>query len=467
MDRRTFLKDLAYFSGGLALACSSLNNRVLAAANSSAPGSLKAFGYGEILPTAAKNTGETFLSLPQGFEYNIIGRSKSMMADGRPTPPLHDGMHTFKVKNQLRIVRNHEVSNGWLPKEGAGIGSTNHYDEMVGGGTTTLVIDPKTNTVTRDFVSLSGTLNNCAGGPTPWGSWISCEETTLGRTVRTSSKGVMTGGFPLPHGYCFEVPAKSESTVTPVPLKAMGRFTHEAIAVDKKGIVYLTEDYNPCGFYRFIPTKNKRLAEGGTLQMLAVTGKPEYDTRTGQQARARLEATWVTIDNPDPEEADVNPSSVFNQGKAKGGATFNRLEGCSVDKQGRIFFASTSGGEIKGGQIWMYERKDRDSGFLTLMFESADKDILFMPDNICLRPKSELVFICEDGDYEGLESKNHLRILTPGGQIADFARNISTEFSRSEFAGSTFSPDGKILFVNLQAAGATMAIRGDWSKFKT
>lgn len=158
--------------------------------------------------------------------------------------------------------------------------------------------------------------------------------------------------------------------------------------------------------------------------------------------------------------------AVFKQGKAKGGATFNRLEGCCADRDGKIYFTSTSGGDAKGGQIWRYERRDRDRGFLTLLFESVNKDVLYMPDNICMRPKSELLFVCEDGDYPGMESKNFVRILTPNGQMATFARNVSTEFPRSEFAGSTFSPDGKTLFINLQSAGVTMAVWGDWKNFK-
>ncbi len=464
MDRRSFIRDLGYFSGGLALACSSLSNR---AANLVAEAPAKAYGYGELFPVAAKNTGETLITLPKGFEYNVLGRIKSIMSDGRPTPGAHDGMWTFKVGKQFRIVRNHEVSNGQVPREGSAIGSSNHYDEMAGGGTTTLIIDPKTNTVVKDFVSLSGTLINCAGGPTPWGSWITCEETTLGPTVRTNSRGVKIGGYPKPHGYCFEVSAKAESPVTPVPLKAMGRFTHEAIAVGKKGVIYLTEDYNPSGFYRFLPRKEKKLAEGGTLQMLSVVNKPEYDTRSGQTNGVRLQAQWVTIDNPDPQEADIDPLAVFKQGRAKGGALFNRLEGCCTDRNGNIYFTSTSGGDQKAGQIWRYERKDRDTGFLTLVYESPSKDLLYMPDNICLRPKSDLVFVCEDGDYPGMESKNFVRILSPDGKMADFARNVSTEHPRSEFAGSTFSQDGRTLFVNLQSAGVTLAIWGDWKNFRS
>lgn len=467
MDRRSFISNLSLASGGLAVACNSLGERAAAFTNTGSLGVLKAEGFGELVPTASKNTGEIFISLPKGFEYNVIGRVKTEMSDRRPTPAAHDGMWTFKVGRELRIVRNHEVAGGSIPIKNSGIGIGNHYDDECGGGTTTLVIDRKTNTLTRDFVSLSGTLINCSGGPTPWGSWISCEETTLGPTVRTSSSGRKTGGFAKPHGYNFEVPASANSVVNPVPLKAMGRFTHEAISVDKKtGIVYQTEDYNTSGFYRFIPSRNKRLAEGGSLQMLAVDGKPEYDTRTKQTQGASLAAKWVTIDNPDPVEADVNPLAVFKQGTAKGGATFARLEGCDIDGESRVFFTATSGGDSRGGQIWSYEPTGKDTGTLRLVFESPSKDVLFMPDNICLKPKSDLLFICEDGDYVGMESKNFLRVLAPNGKMADFALNISTVSPRSEFAGSVFSSDGKTLFVNLQGAGATFAIWGDWSKFK-
>lgn len=468
MDRRSFISNLTLASGSLAFACGSLGRRAEAFAKTGELTRFKAAGYGDLIPTAAKNTGETFLSLPKGFEYNVIGKVGATMTDGRVTPRAHDGMWTFKVGRELRIVRNHEVSGGREPKPGIAIGSGNHYDATAGGGTTTLVIDPKTRLITRDFVSLSGTMINCSGGPTPWGSWISCEETTLGQTVRTSRTGTKSGGFPKPHGYCFEVPASANNNLPPVPLKAMGRFVHEAVAVDKKsGVVYMTEDYNPSGFYRFLPRRNKRLAEGGTLQVLAVTNKDQYDTRSGQTMNAPLSARWVTIPNPDPADADTDDLAVFKQGRSQGAASFARLEGCCIDDRGRVYFTATSGGDSKGGQIWMYEPTGKNEGRLVLVFESPGKDILFMPDNICLKPKSGLLFVCEDGDYPNMESKNFLRILTPDGKMADFARNISKEFPRSEFAGSTFSNDGKTLFVNLQTAGATFAIWGDWSKFRS
>jgi secreted PhoX family phosphatase len=468
MDRRNFLHQLSLFSGGLALAGSSLTQRAEVLANTGNLSKLKSIGYGELVPTATKNTGETFLALPKGFEYNVIGIKGNQMSDNNKTPRAHDGMATFNVKNELRIVRNHEVSNNKLPIASSAIGA-NPYDEMAGGGTTTLVINPKTRVIIKDFVSLSGTLINCAGGRTPWGSWISCEETTLGQTIRTDAKGAKSGGFAKPHGYCFEVSASANSSVSPAPLQAMGRFVHEAIAVDKKsGTVYLTEDYNPAGFYRFLPKRNKRLAEGGTLQILKIKDKDNFDTRSGQKTGINFAANWVTIDNPDPIEADLDESAVFKQGHAKGAASFARLEGCYADDKGRIYFTSTSGGDNKGGQIWLYEPMKRDEGSLTLLFESPSREILDMPDNICLKPKSNLLFICEDSDYigEGGTANNYMRILTSEGKIGDFAKNITPNFISSEFAGSTFSKDGKTLFVNLQTVGATFAIWGDWDRFK-
>ncbi len=470
MNRRHFLSQISLATGGAIAAFSGFQKRALAFAETGNLANLRAAGFGELAPVATKNTGETFLALPNGFEYNVFGKAQNPLTDGRPTPAAHDGMATFQVKNELRIVRNHEVSGGRVPKEGAGIGSGNHYDEAAGGGTTTLVINPKTREIERDFVSLSGTLINCAGGATPWGSWISCEETTLGQTERTLKSGAKIGGFAKPHGYCFEVSASANSAVSPVPLKAMGRFVHEAIVVDKKsGTIYLTEDYSPGGFYRFLPKRNKRLAEGGTLQMLKIKDKDGYDTRKGQKTGMSFTADWVTIDNPDPIEADLDETAVSKQGVAKGAAVFARLEGCHADDKGRIYFTSTSGGDNGGGQVWMYQATNKNEGKLTLLFESPSRTVLDMPDNICLRPKTDLLFICEDSDYigEGGTPDNYMRILTSGGRIADFAKNISAQFPKSEFAGSTFSKDGKTLFVNLQTAGATFAIWGDWDKFRS
>jgi hypothetical protein len=422
--------------------------------SSSAP---NAIGYGPLLPTRAKNTGEVCLTLPRDFQYTVFSKTGTIMSDGRKTPRAHDGMATFRVGKELRLVRNHEVNN-YVGKPDVVLGP-NAYDPSAGGGTTTLVIDPVTREVVRDFVSLSGTLVNCAGGSTPWGSWISCEETVMGPTKFKSSEGGDRGGFEKHHGYCFEVPAKSNSIVNPVPLKQMGRFEHEAIAVDRvSGVVYLTEDVGTAGFYRFVPRKRGKLAAGGRLQMLAIAGRPNFDTRSQQKRGVALPVNWVDIANPDPPEAEMDKLAVYKQGSAAGAATFRRLEGCFYGN-GRIYFTSTSGGDKKLGQVWEYVPATMNAGSLTLLFEAVDPAILNMPDNVCLAGKDKLV-ICEDNGVT-----NHLRILTARGEIVDLARNITEGFETREFAGVTFSPDGQTLFANIQVPGMTLAIWGPWDRF--
>jgi secreted PhoX family phosphatase len=468
INRRNFLFQMTAVMAGVAVGFGGLQRRALAFTADATLVSMRADGFGQLLPTAAQNTGEIFLALPKGFNYKVLGRVGSLMSDGNKTPALHDGMACFTVGNELRLIRNHEISNGEVPKAASAIG-INPYDVTAPGGTTTLVINPKTREVVKDFVSLSGTLVNCAGGKTPWGSWISCEETTLGQGIRSKETGKKTGGYPKPHGYCFEVFASANGAVETQPLKAMGRFKHEAVAVDKHtGTLYLTEDAKTAGFYRFIPQRKQHLSDGGELQMLKIKGKEAFDLRQGLKIGQRFEITWVTIYNPDPLTADFDEIAVYKQGLAQGGATFSRLEGAYADDRGRIYFVSTDGGDLQGGQIWRYERKGKKGGVLTLVFESPSRAVLDMPDNICLKPNSELLFICEDSDYKSAEGtpENYLRILAPNGKIADFAKNITTGFEKSEFAGSTFSEDGKTLFVNLQAVGVTLAIWGDWDSFK-
>jgi secreted PhoX family phosphatase len=452
IDRRKFLSTTPLAVG---LAMRALEN---VKANGSAV-SNHSVGYGALLPTKSRNTGEALLALPEGFEYTVIGRTGSKMADGHTTPRGHDGMAAFNVNGQLRLVRNHEINNG-VGADGAAFGDHSRaYDSKAAGGTTTLIVDPNTRELIKDFVSLNGTLQNCAGGPTPWGSWVSCEETTLGPNKFIDQQKRERGGFTHSHGYCFEVSAKADGTVSAEPLKAMGRFVHEAIAVDTRtGFVYETEDAGAAGFYRFIPTQRGQLAKGGKLQMLAVTGRPQFDLRTGQKQGQTLPAHWVDITIPDPTDEQIVKQSVYQQGFAKGGATFARLEGCWYGGDS-IFFAATSGGDQRLGQVWQYIPQSRDKGSLKLIYESQDAAALEMPDNICVSPRGALV-VCEDGRAPD----QFIRGLTRDGVIFDFARNIVPGFEGREFAGATFSPDGKTLFVNIQTPGITLAIWGPWQK---
>ncbi|TQN44100.1 hypothetical protein FHU33_3586 [Blastococcus colisei] len=461
-DRRKFLQRGAAVTAGTLLVGG--GTQALAAHGAlAAPGrrgqELKAEnngGYGPIAPVNDMATGLPLLALPSGFDYTSFGYSAAYAtalgkpatgSDGYPTPDRHDGMATFATgdDNVIRLVRNHE--RGYGPAEGLQGDPDNAYDPVGGGACTTLTFDTDRFELTDSFISINGTSVNCAGGPTPWGSWLTCEETVNGRQ----------NGFTRDHGYVFEVPAEGGVVTDPEPYRAMGRFVHEAVAIDPaSGIVYETEDSgNTSGFYRFLPTDPRNLAAGGQLQMLAVKGKPGFQTYTGVNDRVGnpMPVEWVTIADPDP--AAITTESVFSQGAAQGGAAFARLEGCWYDG-GSIFFNATSGGDAQAGQVWEYRPRGRSGGQLILLFESPSREVLDAPDNITVSPRGGLV-LCEDGGGD-----QYVRGLNERGEIFDFALNNIQTPADAEFAGACFSPDGEIMFVNVQTPGVSFAIRGPW-----
>lgn len=446
IDRRKFLQTA--ITAGAAYGFTGLINRADRYSRlGSAAFAGDASAYGPLVPTASVNTGETLLALPAGFQYTVISKAGSLMTNGTPTPKLHDGMaafSSFSLPNSWIVIRNHEIQD--LAGTAGTVSGTTPYDTLAGGGTTTMYVDRQTRLLTNSFTSLSGTVRNCAGGPTPWRTWISCEETTLGTSA----------GYAKPHGYCFEVDPRVPST--PAALTQMGRFRHEAVSVDlRSGIVYLTEDNTPqAGFYRFLPRARGDLAQGGKLQMLAVTGQPNADLRTGQTVGVKRVVEWVDIADPDPVAADSNAAAVFGQGAALGGATFARLEGCFAGV-GPVFFTATNGGNAGFGQVWRYEPRPKSRfGYLTLIFESPNANVLDFPDNICFGLRGDLL-ICEDGT-----GGNFIRLIAVDGSISNFANNLVPGFETYEFTGCTFSPDRSTLFVNIQTPGLTFAIWGNW-----
>ncbi|MEZ4829406.1 MAG: DUF839 domain-containing protein [Bacteroidia bacterium] len=423
-------------------------------------------GFGPLIPDPQK-----ILDLPSGFSYKIISRKRQPMADGLLTPGAADGMTTFALPDgKVALVRNHELNPNQTHESPFGenneklatISREQFYDYGNGempaiGGTTTLIYDEETQIVEAEFLSLIGTIRNCAGGPTPWGSWITCEETES-----------MTGEFrnELNHGYNFEVPVTTApSLAAPVPLRAMGRFSHEAICVDhRSGIVYQTEDQGDSLIYRFIPHVPGKLAEGGRLQALAVRQHPGLDTRNwpeGPDFKIKpgewFETEWLDMEDVDSPENDLR-----YRGHEQGAALFARGEGMWFGND-EVYFACTNGGDQKQGQIFRYipspyegtEREKEAPGKVQLFVEPNNSDICSACDNITMAPWGDII-MCED--------KKDPRIigLTQKGEFYHLGANIGHR--ESEFTGVCFSPSGKTLFINMQGPGLTFAITGPWGE---
>ena len=402
------------------------------------------------------------LDLPKGFEYQVIATRGDEMDDGLLVPGAADGMAAFEGQDgRVNLICNHEMHPAWarfgpfgpdLERLG-NIDRRKIYDPGGGrtpgiGGTTTIVYDPAARRVDRHFLSLAGTEVNCAGGPTPWGSWLSCEESftdpgtgfEMARVVRRERR----------HGYVFEVPAAATGPVDPVPLKAMGRFEHEAAAVDPAtGAVYLSEDRHRSLWYRFLPDVPGKLAEGGRLQALAVRDRPGFDTRNWGAADSLRPGEWLDADWLDLGDGDVDTNDLRFRGREAGAAIFARGEGLCY-AGGDIVLTATIGGPERLGQVFVYRPGSDEFGLLA---ESSADSLLRHADNITMSPWGDLI-VCEDtASHCGLVG------IRADGQQYRLADNA---YSSSELAGVCFSPDGSTLFVNIQLRGLTLAINGPW-----
>ena len=448
--------------------------------------------YGRLWPVADLATKLPLLMLPAGFEYRSYSWTGDPMTNGRPTPEYHDGMGVIAVERRgeetdLVLVRNHErgfASPIVAPARYDSALGGNHFHPP-GGGTTTLVFR------NREWVSvepsLCGTLINCAGGVTPWGTWLSCEETLIDATVNGGRK----------HGYVFEVRRNAAET-TAQPIVGMGRLVHEAVAVDPDTHnAYLTEDNpNRCTLYRFVPDDPGGDAgsyeRGGRLQAARVVGRDNADLRApalGDEFRL----DWVDIGNPDadpgPAPAEFTDirgltSGPFLEAWAKGALRMSRGEGICY-QGGKIYVVDTSAGLGPGGQrglgegaLWEY---DPQSGILRAIFVAGTQIVGDNIDNITVSARGGIV-LCEDGEPVNDDYGPGTRILglTAAGESFAFAKNIVQlsgkqiieagksvlpgDYRASEWCGACFDPAGEVLFANLQEPGITFAIWGPWAK---
>lgn len=403
-------------------------------------------GYGELVPDP-----NGVLDLPPGFQYRIFSREGDALSSAGIVPSNHDGMASFSAGLRgIYLVRNHEIDigdveeDGKLPVEPL---EGSNYDPEAPGGTTTLLVS-RNRTLLQHRVSLSGTLNNCAGGRTPWQTWLTCEEND-----EILSK---------PHGYVFEVDPRNAGN--PEPILPMGRFEHEAVAFDRRGVAYLTEDASgPLGcVYRFIPSQRLggigSLHAGGTLTALAVSGVTG-DLSVVQEPGTVLPVGWIPVPNSNPGADDAK---VREQVQAKGATPIRKAEGVWQGFDGCIWLVSSyaEGPDVEeadsatvavhSGQIWRLDPA-RDTIELVAFFPKGSP--YDGPDNITAGPHGFAV-ACTDG-----EDDQWLVGIGNDGGTFPFAFNA---FNDVEFAGATFSPSGQTLFANIQEPGLTLAIWGPW-----
>ncbi len=466
LDRRHFIARATAFGAGFAALRAGLAHGIdLASRRMDGP-------YGPLVRDP-----QGLLDLPAGFSYQVLARYGDEMDDGLIVPGKQDAMAAFPRPDGLTaLVVNHEVE---IPAHGP-LGAFGRKDERLSqfpaaafydsgprarGGCSTIVYDTRAREVRRKSLTLAGTVRNCAGGTTPWNTWLTCEECF-------ESTG---NGFEQDHGYVFECrPLEPGPEVNPRPIRAMGRFNHEAVCIDPAlGVVYLTEDRSDGLLYRFLPADRTNLHAGGRLQALAMRGRKGRSLRNWEDSEPVRPGTILPVEWVDLDGVDTPVDDLRYRGFAAGAARFARGEGMwfgigpgadahSARSTARVYFACTNGGLKRMGQLWRYlpspyegtAREREDGGLLELFVEPNDSRIVANADNLSVTPWGGLV-VCEDSDFD----QQRLLLVAPDGSVSTFALNA---LNASEFAGSCFSPDGTTMFVNIQNPGITLAIHGRW-----
>jgi secreted PhoX family phosphatase len=357
MERRLFLRSAVAGLGGTVALGFSVPRAALGAPARTGPSP-----YGPLHSADANG-----VMLPTGFRSRVVART------GR------------KVAGTSHVWHGAPDGGGCFA-DGTGWIYVSNSEQPAGRGGAGAIRFAANGTITGAYPILKGTTLNCAGGATPWRTWLSCEE--------------------FDRGYVYETDPWGRKAAVRRP--AMGRFRHEATAADPdRKVIYLTEDEPDGCFYRFTPTAWGNLS-AGTLKVLAV--------RSGKLA-------WVTV--PDP---DGDPKRTRYQ--VSGVRRFNGGEGCHY--QDGICHFTTKG----DNRVWAY-----DAARNTIAVVYDDNLTSAAPlkgvDNITGTAGGDL-YVAEDG------GNLDICIITPDEVVATFLR--VTGQSGSELAGVSFSPDGRRLY---------------------
>lgn len=424
------------------------------------------------------------LALPPGFSYAVVTRAGvTRLEEGGVTPSNHDGTAVFTTgRGRYTLIQNHEL------KAGSPLGVPHVkgtvYDEQAlnAGGCTVIRTDARGRNL-GEYVAISGTSTNCAGGPTPWGTWLTCEETEDRAGAAWKGNGA-TGVYGKDHGYVFEV--FHDGRTLPKPIKALGRYSHEACAVshDRRQI-FLSEDASgPNGlFYRWTAPRGFRAGPGladrladdaGVLEAMQIimpdgSVLPDVAYLTSAQLGLPFPVKWKAV--PDRDARTTSTRKQFKDGEVTRGKKFEGVYG--TDRGVYVVNSyAFSDGDLPAdavphdGMVWFYDYEASTIQLVAYFPHQATAktgakpkydDLTFDgPDNVTVTPWGSLV-LAEDG-----VGSSHVLSATPYGPTQAIARNMLND---SEFTGPTFSDDGKVLFVNMQDPGLTFAITGPWEKY--